>query len=329
MPANLPPQYYEEEKKLKIARTPEEKISILESLLRLIPKHKGTEKLQADIKRRLSKARAQEGKKSGGKRRADEHHVPREGAGQVVLAGLPNVGKSTIVDALTNAAPQIAEYPYSTIKPLSGMATFENIKIQLVDIPPLVWEVTDRWVYNIVRNADAICLLVELTDDPAGQAAILLDELKSNKIQPLGTTGEAGTDPRGMFLKRTFIVGTKQDQPEAAGGFEDLQKAIEESFPLVRISAKGGTGLDLFLQQAFHALERIRVYTKVQGKKPDLENPFILDKGTTVIEMAREIHKDFVRQYRAARIFSKDMYNGQRVGKDFVLRDGDVIEMIV
>lgn len=329
MPANLSPQYYEEEKKLKTVRTPEEKIPVLESLLRLVPKHKGTEKIQADLKRRLSKARSQEGKKSGGKRRADEHHVPKEGAGQVVLAGLPNVGKSTIVDALTNAKPQIADYPYSTLKPLSGMARFENIRIQLVDIPPLFWEVTDTWVSNILRNADAICLVVELSDDPAGQVEILLEELTDKRIRPLGREAVAERGEEGTLPKRICIAGAKQDHPETAEGLEALREMFGDAYPLVAISAKEGTGLDLFLQEAFLVLDRIRVYTKVQGKKPDLENPFILDKGTTVIEMAREIHKDFVKQYRAARIFSRDMYNGQRVGKDFVLRDGDIIEMIV
>ncbi len=185
MPANLPPQYYEEEKRLRSARTPEEKTEILETLLRLIPKHKGTEKLQADLKRRLSKARGKQGKRSGGARRTDEHHVVKEGAGQVVLAGLPNVGKSLLLDALTNATPQIADYPYSTLKPVAGMGLFENVRIQLVDIPPLLWEVTDTWVANILRNTDAICLVVELTDDPVGQVEIILEEMERKKVPVL------------------------------------------------------------------------------------------------------------------------------------------------
>ncbi len=328
MPANLPPQYYDEEKKLKTARTPEEKAQILENLLRLIPKHKGTEKLQGDLKRRLSKARAQEGKKSGGKRKGDEHYVPKEGAGQIVLAGLPNVGKSTIVDVLTNAAPLVAEYPYSTLKPLSGMARFENILIQLVDIPPLMWEVTDKWVTNILRNADAICLVAELHDDPVGQVEILLEDLENKRIRTL-RKGEEGERAEGASAtKRVFIAGTKQDLPGAADGLSALKVAFEDAHPTVTLSAATGTGLEPFLRESFQAMDRIRVYTKVQGKKADLDSPFIMNRGTTVIEMAREIHKDFAQRFRAARIFCEDKYNGQRVSKDFVLRDGDIIEIL-
>lgn len=329
MPANLPPQYYEEEKRLRAARTPVEKAAILETLLRIIPKHKGTEKLQGDLKRRLAKARNQQGKKSGGSRRGDEHHVEKEGAGQVVLAGLPNVGKSQILDALTNASPQIADYPYSTLKPLSGMARFENVRIQLVDVPPLPWEVTDTWVTNILRNADAICVVAELIDDPVGQVEILLEEMEQRKIPILRRDEPIGEVSGGIHPKRLFIAGTKLDLPGAEEGARVLKEAFAGHYAMVPMSAKEGNGTDAFLAEAFGVLDRVRVYTRAPGKKPDLESPFVFRKGTTIIEMAREIHKDFARTFRTARIYSEDKYNGQRVSKDFVLRDGDVIELIV
>ena len=329
MPANLPPQYYEEEKKLRSARTPEEKAAILETLLRLIPKHKGTEKLQAELKRRLSKARGQQGKRSGGSRRGDEHHVEKEGAGQVVLAGLANVGKSQILAALTKASPQIADYPFSTLKPLPGMARFENVWIQLVDIPPLLWDVTDSWVSNILRNSDSICLVVELIDDPVGQTEILLEEMEKRRV-PILRRGDWSEEPvQGLTPKRVVIAGTKLDLPGAGDGAEALKSAFDASYPVIPISAREGTGTNAFLTAAFDSLDRVRVYAKTPGKKPDLENPFVFRKGMTVLEMAREIHKDFERRFRTARIFSEDKYNGQRVGKDFVLRDGDVIELVV
>jgi ribosome-interacting GTPase 1 len=329
MPANLPPQYYEEEKRLRAARTAEEKAAILETLLRIIPKHKGTEKLQADLKRRLSKTRTQQGKRSGGSRRGDEHHVEKEGAGQVVLAGLPNVGKSQILGALTKASPQIADYPYSTLKPLPGMARFENTWVQLVDIPPLLWEATDTWVSNVLRNGDAICLVVELIDDPVGQTEILLDEMETRRVPILRRDDSPGEVSDGLHPKRLFIAGTKLDLPGAGEGLELLKAAFDASYHVVPVSAREGEGTALFLSTAFQSLDRVRVYTKTPGKKPDLESPFVFRKGTTVIEMAREIHKDLEKRYRTARIYSEDKYNGQRVGKDFVLRDGDVIELIV
>jgi len=330
MPANLPPHYYEEEKKLKSARTPEEKIAILETLLSMIPKHKGTEKLQSELKQRLSKARDQVGKKKGGSRRTDEHHVEKEGAGQIVLAGMPNVGKSQILGAFTRAVPQIADYPYSTLKPLSGMARFENIRIQLVDIPPLFWEVTDTWVSNILRNSDAICLVVELHDDPAGQVELLLEELKEKRIEPLETGGQPGQRAGdGIYVKPILIVGNKLDLPEAAEGLKALKLQYASRFTVVGISAMDGQGGEAFLLEAFHILNKIRVYTKTSGKKPDLDRPFVFPKGITVIEMAGGIHKDFIGRFQAARIYSEDKYNGQRVSRDFELRDGDIIELIV
>ncbi len=329
MPANLPPTYYEEEKKLRSARTPEEKAEILETLLRLIPKHKGTEKLQADLKRRLSKARGKQGKKSGGARRVDEHHVVKEGAGQVVLAGLPNVGKSQLLGTLTKASPQIAEYPYSTLKPVSGMGLFENVRIQLVDIPPLLWEVTDTWVANILRNTDAICLVAELIDDPVGQVEIILEEMEQKRVPVLRRDETRGETTSGIQPKRLFIAGTKLDLPGADEGAEALKRAFDASYDVVNVAAPDGVGADAFIAAAFRVLDKVRVYTKTPGKKADLGSPFVFRKGTTVIEMAREIHKDFEKNYRTARIYSDDKYNGQRVGKDFELRDGDVIELIV
>ena len=329
MPANLPPHYYEEEKKLRTARTPEEKIAILESLLRLMPKHKGTEKLQAELKRRLASARSEGDRRSGGKRKADEHHVPREGAGQVILAGLPNSGKSSIVGALTHASPLIAAYPYATLKPLSGMARYENVMVQLVDIPPIPWEVTDPWVSNLLRNADAICLTVELQDDPVGQTEILLEEISRRRILPLRRGEEAPAEPGALLPRRVFLAGTKRDLPGAEEGLQALESRFSPAYGVVGFSAAVKSGTELFLRETFRALDRVRIYSKVQGKKPDREHPFVVRKGTTVYELAGGIHKDFLKQFRAARIFSQDGYDGQRVGKDFMLRDGDVIEILV
>lgn len=329
MPANLPPQYYDEERKLKSARTPEEKTAILETLISIIPKHKGTEKLQADLKSRLSKARTQQQARSGSARRVDEHHVEREGAGQVVLSGLPNVGKSKLLSAVTKATPLVAEYPYSTLKPLPGMARFENVWVQLLDIPPMLWELTDKWVANILRNTDAICLMVDLTDDPVGQAQILLQDLEEKRIRPLRRDEDRGGVPPDLFPKRLFMAGNKMDLPAADEGLDKLVRAYQDSYSVLGVSAKDAAGLDGFLREAFRALDKIRVYTKAPSKKPDRDHPFVVPEGTTVIEMAEEIHKEFVSRFRAARIYCADKYDGQRVGKDFVLRDGDVIEFLV
>lgn len=329
MPANLPPQYYEEERKLKSARTPEEKVAILETLLSIIPKHKGTEKLQADLKSRLSKARAQAQSRPGGGRRGDDHHVEKEGAGQVALTGFANVGKSQLLASVTKATPLVAEYPFATMKPLPGMARFENVWVQLVDLPPVSWEVTDKWVANVLRNADALCLCVDLSDDPVGQAELLLEELQDKKIVAVPRDGGATETSAGLFPKRVLLAGNKLDLPGTDRELQRLSDAFGGRYPVVGVSAKERTGLEDFVRECFQVLNKIRVYTKAPSKKPDLENPFILPRGTSVIDLAGEIHKDFVSRFRAARIYCRDKYDGQRVGKDFVLRDGDIIEFLV
>jgi len=329
MPANLPPQYYEEERKLKSARTPEEKVAILETLLSIIPKHKGTEKLQADLKSRLSKARAQAQSRPGGGRRSDDHHVEKEGAGQVALAGFANVGKSQLLASVTKATPLVADYPFSTMKPLPGMARFENVWVQLVDLPPISWEVTDKWVANVLRNADALCLCLDLSDDPVAQAELLLEELQNKKIVVLPREGGPTETPVGLFPKRVLLAGNKLDLPGSDLELQRLADAFGDRYPVVGVSAKEGVGLQDFVKECFQVLHKVRVYTKAPSKKPDLENPFILPRGTQVIDLAGEIHKDFVSRFRAARIYCQDKYDGQRVGKDFVLRDGDIIEFLV
>ncbi len=168
MPANLSPQYQAAEERYRAAESIEEKIEALRDMLATIPKHKGTEKLQADIKRRLSKAieDQEHGKKSGG-RRQDPGHIPREGAGQIALIGPPNTGKSSILACLTHAHPEVADYPFTTHAPLPGMMPFEDVQVQLVDTPPLAGEPFDAVLINIARNADAILLVLDPADPEA------------------------------------------------------------------------------------------------------------------------------------------------------------------
>ena len=171
--------------------------------------------------------------------------------------------------------------------------------------------------------------MVELIDDPVGQAEILLEEMEQKKVPILGRDEAPGESVGGVHPKRLFMAGTKLDLPGADEGVEALKVAYDASYDVVGIAVRDGIGTDAFLAAAFQVLDRVRVYTKTAGKKPDLARPFVFRKGTTVIDMAREIHKDFEKSYKTARIYSEDKYNGQRVGRDFELRDGDVIELIV
>src|SRR4030043_270111 len=176
MPANLPPEYFDAEKRFKQTATSAEKIAALEDLIGTVPKHKGTDKLRADLRRRLSQLRKEAiSKKRGG--RGDLYVVQKEGAAQIALVGFPNSGKSSLLASLTNATPVIAEYPISTLTPLPGMMPFEDIQIQLVDLPPVGNESTDGWVSGILRTADALLIILDLTEDPEVQAELLLEHL--------------------------------------------------------------------------------------------------------------------------------------------------------
>lgn len=322
MPANLPPQYYEAEKVYRQAKTPSEKIIALETMLAIMPKHKGTDKLRADLRRRISQLKDESIRKSGG-RRGQIFDLSKTGAGQVVLVGFPNVGKSQIVGNLTQAKTEIGEYPYTTRFPLPGMMEYEDIQIQLVDLPSVLDESARGWLMNIVRNADALLLVVDLTDEPETQAEILLEELQKYKVK---LEAEVDPDEIGFMRKKMLLVGNKLDLEGAEKSYLRLQTKFLSFYPLA-ISASNGKNLEDLKREIFKLLNIIRAYTKAPGKEPDLKNPVILKKGSTVIDFASQIHKDFVYKFQYARIWGSEKYKGQRVQRDHLLNDGDIIEL--
>jgi ribosome-interacting GTPase 1 len=320
MPANLPPEYYEAEKKLREASTSSEKIAALEQLISKVPKHKGTDKIRADLRRRLSRLRDEAArKKKGG--RGDLLTVPREGAAQFALVGFANSGKSSLVAALTNARPVVAEYPVSTVMPLSGMMPYENIRFQLVDLPPVGNESTDGWVSGLLRTADALMLVVDLSEDPDVQAELLLGQLGQWNI-PVSGAPEGGE-------KKAFVAASKLDLPGADDALSRLKDVYGNAFPVVGVSADRKEGLEELKSAVFGLSGVVRVYTKEPGKEADLDKPFTLASGTTVSGLARSIHKDFETGLKYACIWGSAKFPGQRVQKDHVLRDGDIVEIHV
>ncbi|HUU49630.1 MAG TPA: TGS domain-containing protein [Nitrospinota bacterium] len=325
MPANLPPEYFEAERHFKKASTTVEKIAALEVLIATVPKHKGTDKLRADLRRRLSKLKEEsidQKRKKGA--RFDLYKVEREGSSQAALVGLANSGKSSLLASLTNAEPVIANYPMSTMTPLPGMMPFEDIQIQLVDLPPLGNESTDGWVSSIIRLTDGIILLVDLIENPAGSAELLIETLKSWNIHVL-KPGEKSSE-RGVS-KRGIIVGTKFDVLGAEKGFNNLEDRLRDSYPVIPFSSKQTDKQDLLKKAIFNLMEIIRVYSKQPGKDPDFEKPFTLKRGSTVLDLCREIHKDFLSKLKYARVWGSARFDGQKVQKDYILKDKDVVEI--
>lgn len=328
MPANLTPQYKEAEERYRAAETTAEKLAALDEMMAIIPKHKGTEHMRADIKRRISKLKEQDGKKGGHGRRDEGHSVDREGAGQVVLVGPPNSGKSTLLSRITNALPDVGTYPFTTHRPLPGMMEYEDVKVQIVDMPPISEQNIEPWIPAIARNADALVLVLDM-----GDGAVLdgLEEtlgiLERYRVKPYDWRGEAPEDETGLLtMKKAIFAANKMDLPDASGNMEVVRELWGEMFP---ISAQTGDGLEGLRNDTYAMLDVVRVYTKAPGKQADMEMPYVIPRGSTVEDVAAIIHKDFAEKLRFAKIWGGVKFDGQMVSRQHVLEDRDVIEFHV
>jgi ribosome-interacting GTPase 1 len=323
MPANLPPQYFEAEKRLRSARDPEEKIAALEQMLAIMPHHKGTDRLHAVLRQKIAKFSQEAEKKLATARRAG-FYITREGAGQIMLVGPANSGKSQLLAALTEAIPDIAEYPFTTKTPVPGMMKFEDIQMQLVDTPPIGYKEVKVLLSNVLRSADLITIVIDLSREPITQMEAALGGLREARIEPL-TDGGSEVTP-GSYLRKMLIVGNKNDLADSGKNWERLRLQYAEVFPLVSVSAREGRGLEEFKRTVYQALNIIRVYTKTPGSKADLTDPMVLEKGSTLEEAAEALHKDFYQNLKYAVVWGSGKYDGQRVSKGHVLQDGDVVE---
>jgi len=325
MPANLTPEYRRAEQAFRAARTSEEKIAALEEMLRVIPKHKGTDGLQGDLKARLAKLRREPAHKRA--KSGQSHMVPRSGAGQVALAGPPNAGKSSLVAALTQATPTVAQYPFTTREPLPGMMAYEDVAFQLIDLPPVSTQHVEPWVFDLVRAADLLWVVLD------GSAALEgFDEVRSVLasrrigLQPAGRPS-VDRDPEVFTEKAALVITTGLDRPGVGAAIAAFDELEERRWPVVAVSATAGTGLDGLRRATFEAFDIIRVYTKEPGKPVDRGAPFTLPRGATVADLAGRIHKDLTGQIKFARLWGPSAFDGQAVHGDHVLAEGDVVEI--
>jgi ribosome-interacting GTPase 1 len=329
MPANLTPQYYKLEREFKAERDPQEKLRLARELLAIMPKHKGTDKLQAELKAKISRLKEQV--ESGGARhgahRTDVHdHIAREGSRQIVLIGPPNAGKSSLLDSLTNARPLVGDFPFTTQEPTAGMMEFETVHFQLIDTPPIAAEHMDTCLPNLVRAADLALLVADVTD-PHVEAAIRIvrDRLEEKHIRLCpGRSSEATADPL-FACKDTLIAAHKYLEEHGAEVVARLRTACP-GFTVVPTSILDDDSLVALKAAVFAALRIIRVYTKRIGHEVEWKDPIILPIGATVEEAARSIHKDFAQKLQFAKIWGPHTYDGQRVKNSYVLADRDVIE---
>jgi small GTP-binding protein len=329
MPTNLPPEYYEVEKEYKAATDPIEKAALLEELLSTIPKHKGTDHLRANLRRKLSKLKTARPKK-GVSRQVSAYSISKEGAGQVAVIGPANVGKSALVDKLTNASPEVSATPFSTWQPTPGMMPIDNIQVQLIDTPPLNKDYVDPELLNLIRRADLVLLMVDLQTDPFQQLEDSLSLLKESRVILEGMDDHLSTEGR-LYKKPCLVLANKCDDEASDENYEIFRTLLEEECPtILPISVETGRNLERLKEAVFELLDVIRVYSQPPGGEPDLDSPFVMKRGGTVADFARKVHQDFYENLKAARVWGGSVsFEGQMVSRDHELQDGDVVELTI
>lgn len=331
MPANLTQQYLKAEAAFRQAQTTQEELDCLQVMLREIPKHKGTDKLQADLKAKISKLKSEVLKTASqpvaGK---GANKIPRQGAGRVVMIGAPNVGKSQLLASLTRAQPEIAPYPFTTQSPLPGMMLFEDCPFQLIDLPPVTPDFMDASTIGLVRGADIVFLVIDLgSDDVLEDTQAVLARFQDSKTR-LAKQSYLDEDDLGVSYTATVIVMNKCDDAGAEERAALLEEFVLQPLDMERllVSATDGTGLDVLRRRVFEQLDIVRVYTKhPKQKDPDMTKPFAIRRGQTLVEVAENVHRDLALSLKGARVWGRAVHPGTTVKPDYVPQDGDIVEL--
>lgn len=333
VPTNVTPEYKRAEAEYKAAREPHDRLAALREMLRTLPKHKGTEHLQADIKRRLKELNEElAGPRKGGARGGPPTTIHPEGAGQISLLGPPNSGKSTLHDALTGSGAAAGPYDFTTQYPQPGMLVVEDVGIQLIDLPPISSAHPVPWIGNALQHTDGALLIAD-PSHPGCVAEVedLVQTLAERKVRLVGDWprgADVAEDPGDPFVKLlpTILVAAKADQIENADEeLAILEELLGLDLPILRISARDGE-IEHLGRWLFDALGVVRVYTESATKRDD--RPYVLRRGQTVIDVAGQIHKDFAANFKYARLIRPGEPDRQ-VGRDYELVDGDRIEIHV
>ena len=332
MPTNVPPQYRDAEQRFRDAVTIQAKIAALQEMLQIMPKHKGTDHLKAQLRSRLSKLMSDLETSSGGKGgRTEPFSLPKEGAGRVTLIGPTNVGKSQILSSTTGARTKVGAYELSTQEPVPGMYPYSDIYIQMVDTPPITNRATQSRLYGLLRTSDIFVFVADLTNDPIAQTEESFSELSEWGFNLIGPNIEIDEEVDQYTSKPTIIICNKADIPGALDEFGAMDDRFGSRYPVLMFSAEENVGEEELGTEIFQALNIMRVYTKSPRERLQdfkKQDPIVLSIGSTVGEAAHEVHKDLSQSLKFAILWGKSgKFEGQRVGRNHQLHDGDVIEI--
>lgn len=388
MPANLTPEAADKWALVEAARNPREKILRMQEFLSVVPKHKGTMKLRGRIKKKMALMRKDivERKQKRAGRSGPKLFIEKEGAAQIALLGLTNVGKSCLLSVVTNADIVVSPVAYTTRKPAPGVLYFEDMQLQIVETPALMdgssgGRAGGLLSIGIARNADGMILMVDLSFDPVPQLNLILSELEKARVLINKPKGSVDIDRRYMgaglrvilvgkildgnirdveALLRSYrigdamvkimgevsledvedsifestvyrpavIIANKLDTKEAKKNLVQLKEFVAGRIPIVAISCEKKEGLVNIGKVLFETLGLIRIYTKEPGVRKPSNRPFTLPRGATVVDLAKNIHTDFQKDFAFARVWSKRLkFSPQKVGLSFLLDDGDIVEL--
>ncbi len=327
MAVNATPQYKKAEEEYRRAQTVEEQIACLEKMLVLLPKHKASEKVQSDLKTRLKEARGELAAENAAPKKLRTYQFPRQGAGQIVILGGPNAGKSRLLAELTSAKPEVAPYPFTTREPHPGMMPWEDVVVQLIDTPPITDTFFETYLQNIVRSADGVLLCFDgSSDDAPDHTAEVIRQIEQRKTVLARESGFVEDDLTQIRIK-TLLVPTRADDPAFADRLAYFDEMFPRRFDAQPVEFERPDSISLLRDRIFKMLGVIRVYTKAPGKPADYKSPFTIPAGGTVEDLAEKIHHDLAAKLTHARIWGSGVHDGQSVGREHVLAERDLVEL--